>query len=151
MAPVLCCLDDSDGARAAFAVARELAAKLGLELVLVHVEPPTAAPGVSAAPAGAARLREEELREGEHLLERLGGEAGLVPMPRLRTVVGNAASCIVSMCEEERAEFVVLGSRGRGGLPSALLGSVSSAVAARAPCPCVIVPPGAAAGEERSV
>jgi hypothetical protein len=37
--------------------------------------------------------------------------------------------------------LVVIGSHGRSGIRAALLGSVSSTVAARAPCPCVIVPP----------
>jgi nucleotide-binding universal stress UspA family protein len=142
--PVLCCLDDSDGARHALPVARLLATRLELELVLVHVEPPTEAPGVSAAPAGQQRLREAEMRDAESLLARLAGEAGLDPRVRARTAIGGAAERIVAICEEEGASFVVLGSRGRGGVASALLGSVSSEVAAKAPCPCLIVPPSAA-------
>lgn len=85
MGLLICCLDDSEGARQALRVAREWGPRLGLELVLVHFEPPTEMPGVSAAPAGQERLHEE-----------------------------------------------------------ALLGSVSSEVAANAPCPCLIVPPQAA-------
>jgi nucleotide-binding universal stress UspA family protein len=143
MGPVLCCLDDSDGARHALAVARMLATRLELELVLVHVEPPIEAPGVSAAPAGQQRLQEAELHDADSLLARLAREAGLDPGLRARTAIGHAAKQIVAICAEERASFVVLGSRGRGGLASALLGSVSTEVAARAPCVCVIVPPSA--------
>ncbi len=141
MGPVLCCLDDSEGARHALSVARLLATRLELELVLVHIEPPTEAPGVSAAPAGQQRLREAEMGDAESLLARLASEASLDPRVRARTAIGREAERIVAICEEEGASFVVLGSRGRGGLASALLGSVSSEVAAKAPCPCVIVPP----------
>jgi nucleotide-binding universal stress UspA family protein len=144
MGPVLCCLDDSDGARHALPVAGLLASQFELELVLVHVEPPTEAPGVSAAPAGQQRLRERELVDGESLLAHLMREAGIDAGIRSHVAIGGAADRIVALCVEEQASFVVLGSRGRGGIASALLGSVSSEVAAKAPCPCVIVPPRAA-------
>jgi nucleotide-binding universal stress UspA family protein len=142
--PLICCLDDSEGARHALHFARALADRLELELVLLHVEPPVEAPGVSAAPAGQRRLQEEELRDAESLLSALAAEADLDPSVRTRAAVGNASDRIVAICVEEGASLVVLGSRGRGGLKSALLGSVSSAVAAKAPCACVIVPPTAA-------
>jgi nucleotide-binding universal stress UspA family protein len=142
--PILCCVDDSDGARDALRVARLLATRLERELVLVHVEPSTEAPGVSAALAGQQRLQEAELRDADALLARLTQEAGLDSRVRTRTAIGDAAGQIVEISADEGASFVVLGSRGRGGLASALLGSVSSKVAAKAPCVCVIVPPGAA-------
>jgi nucleotide-binding universal stress UspA family protein len=144
MGPVVCCLDDSDGARHALAFARVLATRLGLELVLAHVEPPTEAPGVSAAPAGQRRLQETEMHDAESLLARLAREAALEPSVRARAAIGDTAERIVAICAEEQASLVVLGSRGRGALTSALLGSVSSEVAAKAPCACVIVPPSAA-------
>jgi nucleotide-binding universal stress UspA family protein len=140
---VIACVDDSEGAQGALRVARSLASRFELELVLVHVEPPTQAPGVSAAPAGQQRLHETELRDAETLLARIARESGLEPGVRVRAAIGKAAEHIVAICSEEDASFVVLGSRGRGTVASAILGSVSSEVAARAPCTCVIVPPGA--------
>ena len=130
MGPVLCCLDESEAAPHVLHVADELARRLGLELVLVHVAPPPAgAPGLSEIPVGYERLLAEEIETGQLLLERLSGEAGL-PTPRTRATVGSPASYIVSICEEEGAGLVVLGSRGRGGLASSVLGSVSSDVRA---------------------
>lgn len=138
------CVDDSDGSRAALRVARELGAALDRALVLVHVAPPTEAPGVSTAPGGQQRLREAELEDAREVLGRVASEAGLADDVERRAEIGAAADRIVAVCEDVGASFVVLGSRGRRGLRSAVLGSVSNSVASTAPCPVVIVPPHAA-------
>ena len=137
-------VDESDGARAALRVAGDLAEALHSTLVLVHVAPRTDAPGVSTAPAGQQRLREAELEDARELLQRVASEAGLGDEVQQRAEIGEAADRIVALCAELDASFVVLGSRGRGGLKSAVLGSVSNTVASHAPCPVVIVPPDAA-------
>lgn len=142
--PIVCCIDNSEGARRAWEVGQRLAQRLELDLVLVHVEPPTEAPGVSAATAGQQRLHEAEARDAEAVLEKFARENGIGAGVRRRTAVGDAAARIVAICDEEQAELVVLGSRGRGGVASALLGSVSTSVAARVSCPCLTVPPTAA-------
>ncbi|MFE4333130.1 universal stress protein [Streptomyces sp. NPDC056831] len=47
---------------------------------------------------------------------------------------------VIALLHEGRnAEALIIGERGRGGLTGLLLGSVSLAVAARAPCPVVVV------------
>jgi nucleotide-binding universal stress UspA family protein len=143
--PIVVSVDDSDGSRAALRVARELATALHRSLVLVHVAPRTEAPGVSTAAAGQQRLREAELEDARALLGRLASEAGIGDDVERRAEIGSAADRVVAVCEELGASFVVLGSRGRGGVKSAVLGSVSNSVASTAPCPVVIVPPHAAA------
>jgi nucleotide-binding universal stress UspA family protein len=150
MGVLVCCVDDSQGARAALGVGRRMAEQLGLELMLLHVEPMTEAPGVSAAPAGQERLRDAELRDAEELLARLARDAGLPPDTARRAVIGPTADRIVAVCEEVSPEFVVIGSHGRRGIRAVLLGSVSGKVAAQAPCPCVVVPPGADAQGSRA-
>jgi nucleotide-binding universal stress UspA family protein len=52
---------------------------------------------------------------------------------------GEAGSVICRLAGEQGADAVVVGSRGRGALKRALLGSVSTFVANNAPCPVVIV------------
>ena len=142
MGPVICAVDDSDGARAALKVALDLAARYEVNTVLVHAEPPTVVPGVSAALAGQERLRTMEIEDAEKLLAWLAQEEKLDAVD-LRAAVGNASDIVVEAARDLEAVFVVIGSHGRRGLRSAVLGSVSLAVATSAPCPVVIVPPAA--------
>jgi nucleotide-binding universal stress UspA family protein len=143
--PVICCVDDSEHARKALAVGRELAASLDLPLVLLHVAPLVTAPGVSAAVAGHERLKQSEIDEAQQLLSHVVHERALGDDVELRVEVGDAPERITAVCTELDASFVVLGSHGRGGVRKLVLGSVSSKVATTAPCPVVIVPPRVAA------
>ena len=138
MSRILCCVDDSPNAQSVVSVAMSLAGKFQLELVLVHVAPHSHAPGISAAIAGRERLLEEERHGAQALIDRVAEETGA--HSRTRAELGSPAERIVELCREEEAAFVVLGSRGRGGLKASVLGSTSLHVAGHAPCPCVIVP-----------
>jgi nucleotide-binding universal stress UspA family protein len=48
---------------------------------------------------------------------------------------------VVQVAEEIGAGLIVLGSRGRGGVRRALMGSVSNAVVQHAHCPVMVVRP----------
>ena len=54
--------------------------------------------------------------------------------------VGHPADALVSAAEKTQAAMIVVGSTGPR---SSLLGSISADVSRRAPCPVVVVPPGA--------
>ena len=142
MRAIVCAVDESDAIDDVVRVAQALASALRGRLVLVHVAPPTEAPGVSAAPAGQERLREEELADARALLEGVARRLDAGDAEQ-RAEVGSPADRIVAIADEEDAALVVIGSRGRGDVKSALLGSVSHGVASKATCPVVIVPPGA--------
>ena len=142
MRAIVCAVDESDAIDDVVRIAQALASALRGRLVLVHVAPPTEAPGVSAAPAGQERLREEELADARALLEGVAGRLDAGDAEQ-RAEVGSPADRIVAIADEEDAALVVIGSRGRGDVKSALLGSVSHGVASKATCPVVIVPPGA--------
>ncbi len=137
--PLVCGVDDSAYGRAAARVAARLAERLRRALLVVHVTRVPAAFGDSAAAAG-----ERGLRRGESLLATVIAEEGLGPADH-RVELGAAADRLAGVAEEEDAELIVVGSRGRGALRAALLGSVSSQLIASAPCPVLVVPPGAAA------
>jgi len=57
----------------------------------------------------------------------------------LDTLIGNPAPLLLAVAAEADTELLVVGSRGRGGFASLLLGSVSQRVATHAPCPVVVV------------
>jgi nucleotide-binding universal stress UspA family protein len=61
----------------------------------------------------------------------------------------DAASAILHAAEDLAADAIVVGTRGRGKIAQAILGSVAHTVAARARIPVVIVPPGYAGEAER--
>lgn len=53
-------------------------------------------------------------------------------------VFGRPADALVEEAERSKADLIVMGSRGRRAIKSALLGSVSAEVVDRAPCPVLI-------------
>ena len=66
----------------------------------------------------------------------------------VRAVDRHPADALVDAAKEEQAKMIVVGSTGPR---SSLLGSVSADVSRRAPCPVVVVPPGADATVDRAV
>lgn len=120
--PILCAVDDSEAARTAASTAATLSERLNASLVLVHV-------GAENAPAG---------HEGE-LLARLATGIGLRSSAETALARGDPAAAIVEAAATYGAAMIVIGSRGRGALASAVLGSVSSAVATHSPRAVMVV------------
>jgi nucleotide-binding universal stress UspA family protein len=124
---IICGVDDSEGAKGASRVARDLSSKLGLRLVFVRVVKP-------GSPDEQISQIAERL---EHLSECTTdvdcGAGWLVD-------VGHPVDRLVAAAAEEEASLIVVGS---GGPRTSRIGSVSAEVSRRAKCPVVVVPPGA--------
>jgi nucleotide-binding universal stress UspA family protein len=88
----------------------------------------------------AVRHQAEALLDG--LLGKLQEAVNGIDVRRRVVEDRNPAECLVELSED--ADLVVVGSRGRGGFSSLLLGSVSHAVVLHGRCPVVVVPAGAA-------
>jgi nucleotide-binding universal stress UspA family protein len=139
-ATVLCGVDWRDESRIAVRVARRLSERLGARLVLVHVAPTPIIPTVSVIPGGRVELALREQRDAEELLDEVATSERLGEDVEQRVTFGDPAEQLAALAADERAELVVVTSRGRHGLRSALLGSVSTRLAASAPCAVVVVP-----------
>jgi nucleotide-binding universal stress UspA family protein len=144
---IICSVDGSDAALDVVSVARSLAQALECHLVLFHAasRPPPASRGMMpyAYPYVDERDREALREDGEQLLERLAHDFRLPTATERRVELGVASAILPGIAEELAADLIVVGTRGRGPLAAAILGSVSSAAISHGPCPVVVVPAGA--------
>lgn len=133
--------DFSRCAEEAWALAQRLADAFGSELVLLHVlvEAPLFQEGPFTMDK-ARRVYEAARKWAEESLEQWAGTArgkGLNVRWVLRTGVPYRE--IVALATDERADLVLMGTHGRGGIDRALLGSVADRVVRLAPCPVLTV------------
>lgn len=92
-----------------------------------------------SAPAVDAEFDEAQARQAlDDEIQKVLVQVGDVPLEQ-HLVQGNAARVLIGA--SIGAELLVVGSRGRGGFASLLLGSVSQQCATHASCPVVIVRP----------
>ncbi len=92
--------------------------------------------GREFAEAAEQKLREEGSRILKRAASQLPAVCGEVSQ---HLEVGDTASVILSMAEQESVDLILIGSRGLGVIKEHLLGSVSHRVATHAACPTVIV------------
>jgi nucleotide-binding universal stress UspA family protein len=124
---IICGVDDSDSATGAARVARRLSKKLGLGLVFVRIVEDGSPP--------------EKVSAIAERLERVYGGVTAVDYGADWVVeVGHPADRLLAAAAAENASMIIVGSTGPR---SSLLGSISADVSRRAPCPVVVVPPGA--------
>lgn len=126
--------DDTPEAKAALKRAEEIALACRATIVVYTVSaPPAVVPGAAgytpAIPPEAASIVTQTVKAVDERLAATGRALGGVPGP-----------AIVEACEEVDADLLVAGSRGYGPVMRVLLGSVSTQLAHKAPCPVLVVP-----------
>jgi nucleotide-binding universal stress UspA family protein len=146
---ILCGVDGSPDSEVALGVARGLAKRLGARLVLANVVEPIPGPSGTVGTIGFGNVARtaipdelaERIRGAERLLEETAARLNLGTADR-RVVAGFAAERLADLADEEAAELIVVGSRGRGAFKAAFLGSVSTSLIGVARCPVLVVPAG---------
>jgi nucleotide-binding universal stress UspA family protein len=133
-APVVLGIDGSPASEAATALAFDEASRRGVGLVALHVWS-----DVGVFPILGMDWHDREKEAQEILAERLAGWQERYPDVHVERKLFCDKPSEWLLKESERAQLVVVGSRGRGGFPGMLLGSVSSAVAQSARVPVLVV------------
>ena len=143
--PILVGVDGSANSTAAIAFAFDEAAVRGVDLVAVLTFDDWAAQGLAGRPLESSIAGTQE--HHAVMSEELAGWREKYPDVEVteRVYRGQAADCLVGFAEHapaaQRAQMIVVGSRGRGGLTGLFLGSTSHALISHASCPVVVVRP----------
>jgi nucleotide-binding universal stress UspA family protein len=148
---ILLATDGSKEAELAAKTASDLAQKTHSELHVVHVFgiAPVGPPVYPEATDLQSVEREAEAEELERISEQRAREMLEEEVGKVRSaggtvaqghlIEGRVAPEVVGLAEEIGAGLIVLGSRGRGGIRRALMGSVSDSVVRHAHCPVLVV------------
>jgi nucleotide-binding universal stress UspA family protein len=139
MAKLLVPVDGSANSKRAFEKALSLAAADGSAITAIYViqTPPTVyVESQKVLDAAMAKYK----KEADEVLDEYEAMAASHGM-KIEAVIaeGDPGTAIVSYSEKGGFDMIVMGSRGRGKITEAVLGSVSSKVLKDARCPVVIV------------
>ena len=151
---ILVAIDGSDSSKRAAQVALGLAEGLKADLVLLHaISPPTKYYGSTIpAPSGVAAppISQREIdayydyarRAAKGMVEDVESQAkrgGVKVKTDFPQGVSSVVETIIDHAEDEKADLIVVGTRGLGGFKKLLLGSVSSGVVSHASTPVLVV------------
>jgi len=118
----------------------EMAKDYNLELIILHVL--AEAPPYFVAEAGTPpeSLLADSEAEGRRLLSEaaaLASEAGITFSTEL--VWGRVPEVVCRIAEERECDLIVVASRALKGFKRLMIGSISNAIASKAPCPILVV------------
>lgn len=137
---IVCGVDGRDGGQQALVAAGRLAQRLGLTVVVAHVQ-------LGAVPLGTPGVAVQELREDLEVEVMLQAAAALDPLGvpwRMELDCGDPARGLQRIADRVDADLVVIGTRGAGAgcaVRRLVNGSVSSALVHHERRPVLVVPP----------
>lgn len=139
---ILIAVDNSTCSEKAAKTGYEMASKFNAEVALINIIEPAPAsvnPDFTLAPVFLEAYDNSE--ENSHLLlkEIESKHSNGIPTTYL-SIIDTASHGIIQQAEEWKAELIVIGTHGRGGLYHFLMGSVAEHVARKSACPVLIVP-----------
>jgi nucleotide-binding universal stress UspA family protein len=92
------------------------------------------------------RLRPELQRQIDAAKKQVAGAEALRTHVEI-VWAANPTEATIAWAKDRKLDLLVLGTRGRGGLKRAMIGSVASGMARQAPCAVLLVPPSLWSGE----
>ena len=132
-------VDGSPSSRTALTWAAAEAADHGADLVVINVWEHTLLPPAGSVSVSERYVPDPSQRTAQDLVnvikEELGENPPVLVQPQVKQ--GNPAKVLID--QSEKADLLVVGTRGHGGFRGLVLGSVSQHVAAYANCPVTVV------------
>ena len=135
---ILFATDFSDAAAAALPFAAQIAKSFGAKLFAVHAKTPEnyALPTPEVWPAANAALEENTVELRRNLYNRFPNvESGVL------IGEGDVWAVVEAAADEKKADLIVVGTSGRGGVGRFILGSAAEEILRRATCPVLTVGP----------
>lgn len=129
---ILVAVDGSEDSKRATMMAATIAEKYESELIVLNVIPGRAYDQIKVV----AEKKAREIVDRELATARDHGiKARWEILPSAESIVGQ----IVDYADREKADLIVIGTRGLGGFKRMLIGSISSGVVTHASCPVLVV------------
>ncbi len=149
MRRILVAVDETEASRDAARMAVEYAKRLGARLTFVHVLPARVSGDGSSqeAPEFAAFERACEVRAARLLEEACQHGGGTLPDVDTQVRYGDPVEVLCAAARAEDVDLVMTGTRERGSLARALLGSVAIQLVSQCPKPVLVVPHRQAPGD----
>jgi universal stress protein A len=136
---IVCCIDFSKSADAAFAIAVELAEKDHAKLWILHILPPPINPidakwDVPDHPKEAIVLQLQERMQQEY-----GDQISASVPYELVVLDGHISTEILKFLEKNPVDLCVMGAYGMTSMGLVIFGSIAKRVSHRAPCSVMII------------